>query len=500
MSDNSLERQIQKMMEGLEFKPDPVVWKNVKAGLAPEKKKPVIGWRIPLLLLLLLAGTGAGIWSLYHNNAPSPLTAQNENAVIANKDNTDSFTTNQSASGLNGHNSRAESNAPANNSSGNTHSVNSAKPESTAAAGGQLFNDNKPVNVSPDTYAGANNNGISAAKKNTDNRSVNGVLSAKNTAGTTTPGATGPEKLAAINARKPQQSLNSSNKHLNGTAGNGYQMEPDNLERLPAQYPVDPEIEHVPQTAFMTRMPLLKQQNATPVVSAPVITIKDQPASQWHFLPFVSGGIAKVIGENDGGISTYQKNNDQIGYNASPGSQQAVRSVVYYKTAFNTGKAFNAGVLAERSLLGKLSVQLGLRYQYVHYSTLISTTTESIGGLTNGFYSTVSTSDIHGTENYKMHYLGVPVLLHYDLTRPVGITAGVVNDFMVGANKDGNSLGGTMNVWMPNAYFAFVVKIPGQSRLQWQLMPYIQYGLKTMAKQGDQHLLQTGLQVTLKLK
>lgn len=529
MSDNSLERQIQKMMEGLEFKPEAAVWEKVKAEIAPAKKKPLLNWRFPLLLLLL-AGVSTGIWMLWNNNTPGTLTAQKDNTTYNN----DTTTTSNGAAAFNQDGTAnpkgiADPNGPVPSPEtarpdGTVHSAETARPDGTVLQDG-ITNSLAETDKSNIKQSTPNNGGTK--QKSADSWDLTGS-NATAKAGLTVTTTTGTplvktqasgktrtfaetQKLApktnnALNARSKQQQW-AANKAENNEE---YNQAPENSaigDRSSLSYQVETDIVAVarPQVLASGTVPKLtrsqqQQFGQHALVNNPVI-VRAQRNSDWHFMPFLAGGIVKINGDNDGGISTYEKayyDNLNASFAPTAGAPVAVRAVVNYDTKVKTGKAYSIGFLADHKLIGKLSFQTGLRYQYISYSTFTVINTDSIGRFGNG-YASLSASTVSDDYNYRMHYLGIPVFLHYDLTNPVGITAGVINDFMVGANKDGTSLQGAMKVWNPNAYFAFVINIPGSEKLQWKIMPYLQYGLKPLSKTGNQRLLQPGLQLSLQL-
>jgi hypothetical protein len=242
--------------------------------------------------------------------------------------------------------------------------------------------------------------------------------------------------------------------------------------------------------------------------------IKRKQAGKWQTLFFVNTGINAVRGADNMSVADEQQRqiieqqNKSLNFSSgvTPGSNVGnpfltASTLVYTKSRSSSGIAFGAGIMAAKQLFGKLELESGLRYQYAAYTITTSYLTDSFArsALTSQFAAipTVNHTEVY---NYHLHYLGIPILLHYNLARPLGITAGVMNDFVIVAKQNSQSIRPEMHVWNPSAYFSFAIKIPGAGRYQWEVMPYVQYGLTNVFKSfGAQRLWQPGVQVVLRL-
>lgn len=473
MPDNSMERQIKDLMEGLEFKPDAAVWDKVKAGINPENKRRVFGWKIPLLVLLVAAGGFAWWWG--HDEAattPAATVAQAETGsrraeatVVTSADSTISVVPGETSTEItNG----SKGKLPASTVSDNAVTASVPKKEAFVTT------------VVP--KAKAENSILSGLKPLGQSGSVSNGLPVKEGK---TVSATPPVNGAPENddyGQKKQQSTPVTQSPANNSSVaviGGQDEETATTKNAVGSVP-DKSVTKVDSAA------------------APVITASARKTSGWDFYPYIGGGIAVIKGEQ-----TYVSPNPDKDQPASaPNSFSPIvasSTIGYSRSHVKTGTAFSGGVIAEKELFHGFSLQTGLRYQYISYGVTTSNYKDTIGRMANGLYANIPAGGETSTDNYKMHYIGIPVLFHYDVTKPMGITAGIINDFTVAASKNGESVKSSLRTWMPSAYFAFVVKVPdGGRKYRWELMPYLQYGLSNVYKTGDQKMVQPGLQLVLR--
>jgi hypothetical protein len=295
-------------------------------------------------------------------------------------------------------------------------------------------------------------------------------------------------------------------------------VDPSNTDpELTQQFLLLPDQAIVQQDVFLVSQELLTaisdpKDPFQPAMAMPLLpVIQRREAAKWQTLFFVNMGINAVVGADASAADEQERqriealksqsfSTPQNGQGGNPFTGSASGNV-YTKSSSSSGIAFGAGILAGKQLSGKLELQLGLRYQYAAYSIQTAYLTDSFTrSMTTGLFANIPALNHTEVYNYRLHYLGIPVLLHYSLGKPLGITAGVMNDFVVAAKQNDQSIRSEMHVWNPSAYFSFAIKIPAAGKCQWQVMPYLQYGLSTVFKNiGEQRLLQPGVQVLLRL-
>jgi hypothetical protein len=466
MSDNSLERQIKDLMGGLEFKPDAAVWNKVRAEIAPAKKPRVAAWWMFALLLLL---AGAGTFILFQ---------------------TQSSPAHQAAT--------AKTTAPG----AGTIALSSVAPATGSVAGAVQEGNTTATTPAGDVFSQQAQ--VAAQQAGTSSAAIAQVTSSPKGASTTTAAGITPvpgKPLPVRTAAKGHQMITSA-----GTLA----AEPDEPAlqasfASPAlifnDYSIIAQEKHLVSQDKLT--PALSSQSLPPVAAAPPV-IQRKSRSAWQLVPFANAGIATAaVGVSSPVDEAEERAKMLSNMLQTPNSQ--VSTLEYSKSRFEPGYTFGAGIVAEKQLLGKLKLQTGLRYQYTTYRVTTAYIVDSITRLVSGSFAgalaTVPTLYDTKVENYHLHYIGVPVLLQYDLSEPLGITGGIMNDFVLAAKRNKTSIKSDMRSWVPSAYFSFAIKIPGNGKYQWQVMPYVQYSLSNIMKVATDHrLLQPGIQVQLRLK
>lgn len=472
MSDNSLEQQIRDLMGGLEFKPDAAVWDKVRAEIAPEKKRRVIAWWFPVLLLLLLGG---GIVALFNRSGKPALNGQQAVTTV-------------------------KATAPA---ADNTTII----PEPATTGGADAAVTGKPTNENNTTVTAVTGAGITASS------GTNQVIVPKTRPVVQTTTHTIANIKPSDRPTLQGNSATTNNAILVNVVTDERSADPvQQFLLLPDPAIVQQDqllISQEPLTAIAD--PKNPFQPALAMPSPPVIKRKD--AGKWQTLFFVNTGVNAVKAADNMSVADEQKrqiieqqNKSQSFAIGSPGTTignpfATSNTLVYTKSRVSSGAAFGAGVLAGKRLSDRWEIETGLRYQYAAYTITTSYLTDSFArSSVTGQFANIPTVNATEVYHYQLHYLGIPVLLHYKLGKPLGITAGLMNDFVVIARQNSQSVRSEMPVWNPAAYFSFAIKIPGGDKYQWQVMPYLQYGLSAVFKNfSEQRLLQPGVQVLLRL-
>lgn len=468
MSDNSLEKQVKELMDGLEFTPDPAVWNKLEAELSPQKKGSRFFGRTAIVLLLL-CGAGAGLFAWLYTSSQKVATEQS--SVATNK-----------------------ILPPVADTALSAVPVTSGRGQAPVTPA-DIATDTSVPDIQ-DIHSHVNSIGGRQAvyprrtfKAGSQHISFQGR-------------AIFPKQRQSLLPLRSSDSR--AEKQARAESGSATSFRQDAQLRLNFT-PVDNMIAVQEAAEINTGNTFLASPTSSlqPAVTAPALISLKGISRRWQITPFVYSGIITHKGT---GYDKTLEDKNMFASAVIPGgsgvpnfnSQQSV--IDYVKSSTKSGQAFGAGALVEKQLTSKLSLQLGLRYQYISYDIKNFHMRDSISRMSNGGFATIPSFSTTTTDRYRLHYAGIPTLLRYNLSNPVDITAGVINDFALAANKNGESIGEEKRFWTPSAYFAFVVKVPGTGKHQWMIMPYVQYGLFSGTKMtGSQRMLQSGLSVALGL-
>lgn len=468
MPDNSFEKQVQELMRGLELTPDETVWNNLQKELQPEKRRRrfAFWWWLPLGLLLL-----GGAWMLFRHpyNNPPRITQQTPQKNTATP----------AATGKKGTDSAATPTHPTGRLQQNTVvPPSSPTPALTRTTGAKAF--------------------VQAATPGNEQRT-----------------AATPEIPAAggvITGDDLQAGSFTRTVFPRSTAG--YTIEPSARFPLPALFPaglpamVSPL--HLPEnkTGVTASAEDKLPARDTMHTAMPVGTSKKN--HRWQLAPFVQVGMSKM----GKGISINRSNSFSDYYsNPSSGTGSGSYSRVYTKQTAKAGLALKAGLLAEKTLGKKWRFQAGLYYAFSSVKQNSRMLRDSVN--TSANFSSIGGVVQTSTETYHLHAVGLQLGWHYQLLKQVGLSAGLLNDISIAAEKKTvtqssiaqlnppvtvKSIRSQVHSYIPAVYFSLDMPVKLEKKYEWWFSPYLQYGagrsFKSSANMQRNFLWQFGLGIS----
>lgn len=174
---------------------------------------------------------------------------------------------------------------------------------------------------------------------------------------------------------------------------------------------------------------------------------------------------------------------------------------------YHPGFSWMIGLSFEKQMSRKWAFETGLYYRFVSSHTRFNYRDSSALGQSTAYVYTRQDVDYH------VHAVGVPVIMHWQMTRPLGLSAGLLNEFTVAARGyitrdqgtsvkyNDYSITKQVNTYVPAAWFS--LDIPWRlNQVHWRFSPYLQYGLNNTYQSslgaGRSRLWQTGLKLTLR--
>lgn len=467
MPDNSFEKQVQELMRGLELTPDETVWTNLQKELQPEKRRRrfAFWWWLPLGLLLL-----GGAWMLYQHQYNNPTgitqpTPQKNTGTPAatGKTGTDSPTTHTPATGWLQHNTVVP---PA-----------SQTPALTRTTGAAAF--------------------VQAGAKANEQKNVTPAF---------------PAAGGAMTGDDLQTGSFTRTVFLRFTAG--YGIEPAARFTIQALSPAGS-----PAVGSPLRLP---ENNARVTASAedklptadtahtvmPVVTSKK--SHRWQLAPFAQAGMSKA----GKGISINRASSVSDYYsNPGSGTGSASYSRVYTTQTAKAGLSLKAGLLAEKTLGKKWRFQAGLYYAFSSFTQNSRTLKDSVN--TSANFSSIGGLVQSSNEIYHLHAVGLQLGWHYQLLKQVGLSAGLLNDISIAAEKKTitqnsvsqlnpppvvTAIRSQAHRYVPAVYFSLDMPVKLEKKHEWWFSPYIQYGagrsFKSSANMQRNFMWQYGLGIS----
>lgn len=484
MPDN-LEQQIQDIMGGFQMEPADGVWTNVQAAIQPERKKRrlMAWWWLGGILLL---GAGAGAWWL---TGAGKFTHQPAVTTV----------------------SHANTGAPV-----QTAAVTKEQQQTTT----------QPAGKTPD-----NNNATLA------NNEIINPAAAKNSA------APASNNIKNAVAGQPQQRGHTGNAPYTSTNTALFNRASPSTNRTNAEPPTV-----VPNGALSYNAQTTTAADTNTAASLQLYAVSTEPAplnndvyravsgqanpfqplsiphdpvaiqsplrhSKWRILPFAGIGVAakaphktaQAFSQNSASAPISNSNGtgfyDNLnGSGTNSGSNGSGGIIVNQSEAYTkAGISWMAGASLEKQLGTEWSFETGLYYHFTAYHAYYQI----------GYYAAQQIQSTEQQQHYRLHTLGIPVILHVQGKPGIGI--GIVNEFNLVARaqvylsashqSQSFSINSRVYGYIPSAWFSLDIPVR-TSHLQWRLSPYVQYGLgKTFqlsAGAGTQTLIQAGLRLNLK--
>lgn len=440
MQDKSLEDEMQRLMSGLSFEPEAVVWENIYKELHPEKKRSIAVWWWLAGLLAIIAG-GSVLWrqALHQKPAPPAVLAKERNIV-----------------------------------------PDKVVAPVVAAGGGS--NVAEPVKDKPDNAAGTEEQVI-------QHRGAQTLESVTPAYRVYTGYGTGKADSAMI--------IFSGAAVTNGTAADTTTQA--EKETFTNRY-TDVSIELLPDST--TAGALLFPDPFTPAAGKPnADAAKNTADRKWILSPMVGAGVSGIRGGLQQSTDINQllpeaRQGDLVSSSPSTGtggsSGSATRSL--YTLSNRPSHTYRAGFLLEKETTKRLHLQTGLFYQYISFRSDLKM---YVINSSNTVIANGGDSQLY----YRLHYISVPLLARYRINNWLGVSAGVTGSIALGGNQYGTGFTNIMSRGTMDAVLLWNVVWRRRERNLLSISPYIQYGLNPVysGAPANRHLIQGGIQFSIPL-
>jgi hypothetical protein len=396
MENNNFKRQIQEQLAGLHFRPSEKVWDGVEQQLKNEKRRR----RVVLYWFLLAGLLSSGILITYFN-APS-------------KNNITATATEKITEYSNETTAKDKATIPVNHQA--TSPTLSLKDITKATTTDKTNNDNNQPEKADTSVKTAEEELAASSQKNIKIKERNSITVKK-------PVINNTEDIA-VNSLSAGKPITGSDIKIPDAVAEGNLLKEETVAviKSTATKPV----------AINTTDSSIKKNTDTLTVNR-VFTVKARKLkSPWKLGAVTNFGVSNIGNRFTFGINGGQENKAYDNVSGAPTSY-AQSSLPNAPSVFKRGRAFSAGVQAEKKISKRFSIVTGIGYNYLSASVLTGQAFDSAINNGNGgglFYSNVADRTAYRqgvlqSHVNQFHFINIPVYLKADLVTKNRFSAGV---------------------------------------------------------------------------